>query len=359
MSARLKVAPAELLRQDLRVLQGREVLRTTLDVEEAIFIQSLTGRAHEGHGIFAGHRYVDTTEDDVASALRLDPARVRAERQALIDDVARLVDDAIAGVSPVYLVNHQGEPLFGFSPFRTMPVAVADVLGGLFLGGMRDTQELRLEAEARFGINIGAGKHYFVNTEVMARMRLDGDQLAHGDHGGQIEQYRRAGLIVDERPRHDNPISYMYVRHHRGPGASDDAAIAVAGRRYGLSVGVGVFLADAIDTIEKYVPPDRYADQDADLARSIHARFPALRFTHQDALELVVLALGGDGIPDSSLRHLLRVDRVVDQAAVEAHFLYVAGLPYAKMGLAHEKITTTRFYAEMDRRLEEWKTRQV
>jgi hypothetical protein len=353
MNPKLRIAPAAQLRQELRVLQGREVLRTTLDVEEAIFIQSLTGRAHEGHGIFAGRRYPDTTEDDVALALRLDPERVRADRQALIDDVARFVDDVIGGAAPRYLVNHDGEPLFGFSPFRTLPVEAANVLGGLFLGGMRDTQELRLEAEQRFGILIGAGKHYFVNTEVMARMGLDGDRLAHGEHADKIDDYRRAGLIVEERPRHDNPVSYMYIRHHRGPGASDDAAIAIAGRRWGLSVGIGVFLADAIDTIEKYVPPDRYADQDADLARMIQGRFPALGFTHEDALEITVLSLGGDGVPDSSLRHLLRVDRAVDQAAIEAHLLYAAGLPYAKMGLAHEKIGTRTFYAEMDRRLSE------
>src|SRR5262245_1293457 len=127
MSGKLSIAPANLLRQELRLLQSREVLRTTLDVEEAIFIQSLTGRAHEGHGGFAGRRYVDTTEDDVARALRLEPKQVRAERQALIDDVGRFVEDVIGGAQPRYAVNHDGEPLIGFSPFRTMPIEAADV----------------------------------------------------------------------------------------------------------------------------------------------------------------------------------------------------------------------------------------
>src|SRR5262249_5996410 len=69
------VAPEGALRREMRMLQDREVLRTTLAIEQEIFLQSLTGRAHEGHGTFAGRRYVDTTEDDVALSLGLDPVR--------------------------------------------------------------------------------------------------------------------------------------------------------------------------------------------------------------------------------------------------------------------------------------------
>jgi hypothetical protein len=230
----------------------------------------------------------------------------------------------------------------------------ADVLGGLYLGGLRDTQELRIAAERRFGVTIGAGKLYFVDTQVMARLGLNGDHLAHGAHGEKIPAYRQAGLIVDEPPSGDNAVSYLYIRHHAGPGASDDAAIAIAGRMWGQSVAAGVFLADAIDTLEKYVPPKCYADQDARLARAIADGFPALRFTEQDALNLTYLSRGGDGIPDSSLRHLLRVDRIVDQCAAEAHLLFAAGLPYARMGLGHEKVTTRALYRELDQRLAEF-----
>ena len=49
-----------------------------------------------------------------------------------------------------------------------------------------------------------------------------------------------------------------------GPGQSDDAAIVTAGLLYNVDVALGVFLADAIDTLEKYVPA--YYDQDKALA---------------------------------------------------------------------------------------------
>ena len=73
MPEHLSIAPASLLLQEWKYLQSREVLRTTWEVEELIFLQSLAGRAHEGHGSFHGRRFVDTAEDDVARALRLDP----------------------------------------------------------------------------------------------------------------------------------------------------------------------------------------------------------------------------------------------------------------------------------------------
>src|SRR5947209_19120558 len=88
MHEHLSIAPAPLLLQEWKYLQSREVLRTTWDVEELIFLQSLAGRSHEGHGSFHGRRFVDTSEDDVARALRLDPREVRRERQRLIDEIA-------------------------------------------------------------------------------------------------------------------------------------------------------------------------------------------------------------------------------------------------------------------------------
>ena len=71
MHEHLSIAPAPLLLQEWKYLQSREVLRTTWDVEEMIFLQSLASRAHEGHGSFHGRRFVDTAEDDVAQPVRL------------------------------------------------------------------------------------------------------------------------------------------------------------------------------------------------------------------------------------------------------------------------------------------------
>ena len=91
------------------------------------------------------------------------------------------------------------------------------------------------------------------------------------------------------------------------------------GLKSGGAVSAGIFLADAIDTLEKYVPPDRYADQDAELARTIERDFAALNLSRDDVCALTFLGRAGDGteaLPDSSLRHLLRVERDIDQCAM-------------------------------------------
>jgi hypothetical protein len=235
-----------------------------------------------------------------------------------------------------------------------MPANPHDVLRGLYLGGLRDTPEARLEAEKQYGITIGTGKLYFVNTERMRRMGLNGEQLAREDHEDEIEKYRAQGLIVDEPPAPDNPVSYMYIRYHRGPGASDDAAIVAGSLKWGGSVSAGIFLADAMDTLEKYVPADCYADQDAELGRTIERDYPRLGLGWEDVVALTFLARGGEGeeeLPDSSLRHMLRVDRLADQCAIESHLLAASGRPYAPMALGHERCPSDQFYREVERRV--------
>ncbi len=359
MDRHANIAPAPLLLQELRYLQSREVLRTTWQVEELIFIQSLAGRSHEGHGSFHGRRFVDTAEDDVARALRMDPRSVREDRQRLIDAIGAYARRAMRGEAPPTLLDEQAEPLLGIGFFRHLPVDPGDVLRGLYLGGLRDRPETRIETERRFGSQIGAGGMFYVNRTVMTRLGLDGDRLAHGSHADQMERFRLEGLVVDEPPAADNSITYQYIRFHEGPGASDDAAIVAGSLLFGGSVSAGVFLADAIDTLEKYVPVDRYSDQDWDLALEVERGFADLRLTIDDVYRLTHVARGAkdESVPDSSLRHMLRVDRKVDQCAIEAHLLAAAGHPHAPLSLGHRKIPSSTFYAEVHRRVDEMKSR--
>jgi len=196
-----------------------------------------------------------------------------------------------------------------------------------------------------------------VDREVMRRKSLDGDRLAHGSHANRIEEFRREGLIVDEPPAAENTVTYQYIRFHEGPGASDDTAIVAGSLLFGGSVSAGVFLADAIDTLEKYVPPEQCGDQDWDLAREIESGSPDLGLAMEDVYRLTHVARGAEdeSVPDSSLRHMLRVDRKVDQCAIEAHLLAAAGQPHASLSLGHRKVPSSTFYAEVRRRVDEVK----
>lgn len=348
------VAPPDMIRQELRYFQSKESLRVTWHVEEILFIQSIESHAHTGHGMFKGHRFVNTTMDDVCRALRLDPRAVRAERQQLIEDIKDFAARALSGEKPEALLNRDSEPLLGFGLFRHYRINPLDVLKGLYLGGMRDAAEIRQATEERYGTEIGSGKSYFVNQDVMQAMGLNGNILAKGSHESQLEEYRRRGLIVDG-PDDQESVAYMYIRHQAGPGASDDAAIVAAGWLWGLDVALGVFLADAIDTIEKYTSD--YQDQDELLAETIRAGHPSLGLTDEDVYKLTYIASTPPGrereVPDSSLRHFLRLHRATDQTAIEAHLLAVQGKPSAPVPLDHQGISSPDFYAYLRQRMTE------
>jgi hypothetical protein len=303
-----------------------------------------------GHGVFHGRKFPNTTEDDTARALRLDPEVVKSDRQRLIDEVREYAKDAVAGNGSDTLLNDDGEPLIGIGLFRNLTVDPLGVLQGLYLGGLRDEPEARKEAERRYGVNIGYGCCYLVNKRVMQAMGYTGDSLARQSHEREIENFKKAGLIVDE-PGKD--VAYMYIRHKVGPGASDDGAIIMAGKLFGMSTAVGCFLADAVDTIEKYAT--RAADQDSEIAEYIEANCPDLGVTRKDAARLAYLAVGsnGDGRlwPDSSLRGLLEIDRKQDICALESHLLYVLDKPVPEIELDHGECTNLELYDYVEDRL--------
>lgn len=353
---RRRVAPHHLIRQDFHQLVSSIRLRTSQVVEDLILMQSVEGHAHEGHGAFHGQRYVNTTMEDIVESLGRNPATVASQRQALIDETVDWAKAAMEGSEQKSLVDEEGNCLLDMGMFRQVEVNPADVLKGLHLGGLRDDLEVRLEVEQRYGIQIGGGRCYLVDVQVMEEMGLDAERLAHGEHADQIEDFRRRGLITDRQPEpgDEDRIRYIYIRHRQGGGASDDAAIVAGGKLYNTSVALGIFLADAIDTLEKYVT--RYSDQDYELAHLIEDRRPDLAADRDEVHRLTYLcavpAEQKDKVPDSSLRHLLAIDRRTDQTALESHLAYIEGRRYTRMRLAMEQVDNRKFYRWFEERLQ-------
>lgn len=351
--ARRGIAPYSLIERDFRSLDADVTLRTTWDIERLILVQSVQGHAHEGHCTFAGRRYPNTSIDDISRALRLDPKLVRSERQALIDEIKAYVDRVIAGDDDPPLTNEDGRGLLGSSMFRHLQVSGHNVLRGLYLGGLRDDAEIRFEMESRYGITIGGGKSYLVDTKVMDEMKLDGDILAHGAHEDMIDFYREKGLIAADSGPDNGDLEYMYIRHRRGLGGSDDTAITSAGMIYGLGEAVGVFLADAIDTIEKHVPV--FSDQDNQLARKIKAEYTKLDLDLRDVRHLAFLSampeIGNEDVPDCSLRRLMLVDRHHDLTPIESHLLFVQRKSFACIHIGHEEVQNRKFYRYVEGRV--------
>ncbi|MDD5270221.1 MAG: hypothetical protein PHE80_03420 [Candidatus Omnitrophica bacterium] len=345
-----KVAPSELIRRDFQHLKETEELNTTSEIADLLFVQSLEGRAHNGAGAFQKSFYVNTTIDDIVKALKLDPNKVKSRRQMLIDDIARFVDDTIKGKPRLRLVNEKSEPFIGVPDLLEIEVNAADVLKGIYIGGLRDDPGPRAAAEEKYGITIGYGKCYPVNIDVMEKMALDGEVLAHRENAGSIEAFKRAGLIIQEEHLSKiapEKVRYLYIRHKIGPGQSDDGAIVASGMIYNKDVALGIFLADAIDTLEKYV--HAYRDQDDELSYRIQKDFKGLDVTMDEVLEIAYLAAVPEELdaqtPDSSLRYFLTIDRQAGQCALQSHFNFIDKKPYFPMFISFNRVLSTEFYA--------------
>jgi hypothetical protein len=344
-----KIAPAELIQQDFRHLKTSERLYTIPRVEDLIFMQSIEGRAHNGSGAFNKRFYVNTTIDDIVSALGRSPKVMKTKRQELIDEIVEFVDSALADDPRERLVTRNGRPLLGIPQFKERTVNYHDILKGLYLGGLRDEPHIRKKTQELFNINIGYGKCYLVNTRIMDELGLDGEMLAHNEHEDRINHYRSCGLIADEKKvKHSASkyVKYMYIRHHVGPGQSDDAAMVASGLIYNVDVAIGVFLADAIDTFEKYVV--HYRDQDGELANYIKDNYAFLDVGEKEVYELAYLAAIPEGrtdeIPDSSLRYLLAVDQESGQSTFETHLNFIEGKPFMPIAISYKRILISQLY---------------
>lgn len=344
-----KVAPKELIQQDFRNLKSSERLYTSPRIEELIFLQSIEGRAHNGAGSFNKRFYVNTTIDEIVRAVGRSPKATKTKRQELIDEIVEFVDSALGDDPRDRLVTRNGKPFLGIPLFKEKTVNYHDILKGLYLGGLRDDVDIRRKTEELFKINIGYGRCYLVDTGIMEDMGMDGEMLAHQENRDNLEEYKECGLIVDEtkvKYRDSKKIKYLYVRHHVGPGQSDDTAIIASGLVYNVDVALGVFLADAIDTLEKYV--NIYRDQDNELARYIKENYSFLDCDEEDACELAYLAAIPkeriDEIPDSSLRYLLSIDDETGQSAFETHINFIEGKPIQQMPVSHKRVPITDLY---------------
>lgn len=352
------MAPEQIIRIDFAELSASVNLRTSELVEDLILMQSIEGHAHEGHCAFRGRRFPNMSMKDTIAALGRHPEVVARQRQELIDEVFDWARRAIAGDNPTLLTTAEGDCLLDIGLFRQVEVDPPQVLRGLYLGGLRDDSDVRVEVEQATGIEIGGGRCHLVDIEVMERMGLDMEELAHGAHADQIEHFCAQGLIVDREQalRARGHVRYIYIRDREGGGTSDDAAIVAAGLLYGPSAALGGFLSDALDTLEKFVPLERYGDQDGDLSRLVEAEANGVEISRKELHRLTWMCAvppeEAESVPDSSLRHLLAVDRSVDQTALESHLAYVQRRPYAPMSLAFERVENTEFYAWLEARVE-------
>jgi hypothetical protein len=345
----------DIIQQDFDQLSKTTELDVSREAEDVLLMQSIEGHAHNGGGMFHKRRFVNLTITDIVTALNLDPGKVKAYRQSLIDEIGNYVDLTIRGKGPIRLVNTEGEPFLRAGRLKSLVVNPDSILKGLYLGGLRDDSAIRADVEREYNIKIGGGRCHFVDLRLIKALNLDGEKLAHEAHADLIPEYQKAGIIIPPEKcgrQESDHIRYFYIRDRLGPGQSDDAAIVSAGFLFDRDVALGVFLADAIDTLEKFAPC--CSDQDNELARYIGDRYKDLNASMEDLHKLIYLSTipekKVDLIPDSSLRYLLSIDKKTKQSLLDCYLAFIERKPLMPMGMWKTKTTTTEFFSYINHR---------
>lgn len=344
----MKVPPFDLIRRDFEALKKKVRLFTSKEVSELILIQSIEGHAHNGHGEFNGKKFVDTTMNDIVYALNYDQFAIRSARQSLIDEIYEFVNRVINDEKLDRLLNKNGEPILRVPLFNSLKVDADDVLYGLVLGGFMDDYETRKEVERLYNIDIGGGKNYLVDFNVMEKIGIDGEYLAHESNEDFIELYKDKGLILEFSENRYNEfllhpsIRFQYIRHKRGVGVSDDLAVIVAGKLYSKSVALGVYFADAIDTFDKYTT--KFIEQDYELAKLI-LNSGKVKVNMDDVYKFIYLIKNPyNNFPDSSQRYFLEINEKYNITSLEAHLMFIDGLNPPEFEVAFERESNYKIY---------------
>ncbi len=349
----MKIAPKELIWKDFKKLQRDVELLTEPEIEDLLFMQTIEGHSHNGDGAFNGAKFVDTTINDIVQALGRDMFVVRAGRQMLIDEIYDFARDIIDGKNLSKLVNRRGNPLMRVPLFLEVEVNPKEVLKGLYLGGLMDDFEIRKKVNEKYGTNMGGGKPYLVDIRVMEKLGLNGEILSHGDHEHELDEYRKEGLILEPNSVNfltHQDLRFQYIRHKKGLGVSDDLAVLVAGRLYGLSAALGAYLADAIDTLDKFSL--KFIEQDDALADFIDKNFKNLNVSLDEVLSFIrLIAIPEEmesDFPDSSQRYFLEINKEYHTSTIESHLLYLKGSPYPVFNIAYERVKNKFLYDYVD-----------
>ncbi|MCD4734260.1 hypothetical protein K8R78_08515 [bacterium] len=356
----------ELVRRDFESMMADERLDTEEGVQELILIQSVEGHAHQGAGAFHKRRFTDMTTHEAVRLMGWPVEDCRLARQGLIDEVIRWVQAYIDGNPRDRLVDEAGHPLLRVPWLVEITVDPLSVLRGLYMGGWRDDEAVRARAEKAYNIAIGGGRCYVVDTRVMRKLGEDADKLAHEPHDAEeMQLYRDKGMIVPTEKIKisdvdDGPYEYYYIRYRVGPGHSDDASIVGAGLLYDRDVALGAWLADAVDTLEKF--SGAFHDQDDELAEMVENNVPEARIPEEELMLYVALcsiALGKEErVPDSSTRHLIAIDEKTNRSLLRSHIDFVEGVRGPAQPMSHGKTNTHDFYAYLVRQLGELQRRQ-
>ncbi|MBI4447773.1 hypothetical protein HY643_02240 [Candidatus Woesearchaeota archaeon] len=364
------IAPHDVLRREYFSLLDEVSLRTDEENRRLLLMQSFVGRAQNGNGHYCREKNVNTTMDDLVAFedeiknywslnKKLTSGEVRdfikKKRQERIDSAKGWVKRALKGEKLTHLADESDSPLFGVENFRNWQVKnPINVLKGIYYGSRMDNYEWRKKVNEKYGTEIGGGICCAINFQRMQEHDLDLFLLSKNAWSeDEIKKFKEEGVIVDETKVESTMlIKNAYVRKKVGSGVSDDLALVMAGMLHGTDGFFGLFLADAIDTWDKYVPNIYAGGQDELLGDFIAQHISKQDIpSEEDVMKFIYAAAmpahKKEFFSDNSQRYMLQIDDNLDQTALESHYKFVKGQKFKRMRLGHHgsKAKNTTLYA--------------
>ncbi|HII15018.1 MAG TPA: hypothetical protein HA362_01785 [Nanoarchaeota archaeon] len=347
-----------LVRQDYEYMRRAISLCISYRARELLLMQSVEGHAIQGDGAFketvcvlktrGGRKrkvylkeqreplkFPETTIDDVVNALGHDTAAIKEERQQPITAVIDFFHRLMAGEQLTSYTDRNGKPLFGMTFLEGMRLEnpAHTIIGGYFGGRMDKYIGWRQESEKVYGVQTGGGECIGINRRKAKEAGIALEQLATKEHTQEeVAALIAKGILCWDVESGPDIVS-GYVRCKQGFGTSDDLAVLLAGRLFSYDAAIGLFLADAIDTWDKYVPFIHKSGQDEKLgeeicgqAASISKNVPQFRLpAKEEVLKFIALIAESnyDVMTSSSQRYFLQVPRYSKQCAIESYINYI------------------------------------
>lgn len=399
--------PKETVIADFHSLLDSVKLLTNETNRKLLLMQTIQGHANMADGKFRTAeekedctRYPNTTLEDIAQALADDerlgmtPTEVKEKRLKNILEIEGFIKKALKGEKIKRIQNDEREPLLGIKLFDEIllknPMNVAK---GFYLGSIMDnytTWRKQLEKEP-YNLVMGGGECIAVDMSKLNQGTVDemlksdenvnlklslAMKVIDGFHLGTLAKeewaehismlYDKGIIINQEVVSATDRIRSAYVRHKAGKGVSDNAAVVMAGilygkksRQDGIETALGVYLADAVDTLDKYLPMIYKDGVDEAIGREIESS-GRISLTEKEKLNFIFFSAihPKKKMPDCSQRYFLQIDEKADDTAIENHITYLQGDKPKKMIFGHKAtdvgVKSEEFYGTIEKQLKKY-----
>lgn len=398
--------PKELVVADFYDLLDNIQLRTDETNRKLLLMQTIQGHANMADGKFRTNedkaecmKYPNATIDDIAilldkdKRLNMNHTEVKKKRYENIMEIKEVMMRIIKGERVRKLQNSKGKPLLGIPFFNTTEIKkTINIITGFYLGSIMDnyiTWRKQLEKEP-YNLKMGGGECVAVNMKKLNKETLDeilkeneplsmefASKCTEGFHLGTLANeewgdnvqvlYDKGVVIRKDKVKATKYIKNAYVRHKRGKGVSDNAAIVMAGILYGkkdmqdgIEIALGVFLADAVDTLDKYVPIIHRHGLDESIGEEIR-KSGKLNLTYKEKLNFIFFSAihPKKKMPDCSQRYFLQIDEEAEDTAIENHLSYLKGNTPKSMIFGHKAphvgVASEEFYDTIEEQLGKYK----